>query len=65
VAYRKGAGPESAATDFEARETVGIGVAVSKASPQNPQATLVVGSPAPDTVREEAAARIQELLGVI
>jgi hypothetical protein len=39
VASRKGAGPEAAATDLEARETVGIGnAAVSKASPQDPQA---------------------------
>jgi hypothetical protein len=39
VAYRKGAGPE--ASDLEARETVGIdNAAVSKASPQNPQAAL-------------------------
>jgi hypothetical protein len=37
---RKGADPESAATDLEARETVGIGNAtISKASPQDPQAT--------------------------
>jgi hypothetical protein len=35
----KGAGPGSAATDLKARETVGIGnAAVSKASPQDPQA---------------------------
>jgi hypothetical protein len=35
---RKGADPESAATNLEARETVGIGnAAVSKASPQDPQ----------------------------
>jgi ParB-like nuclease domain len=39
VVAPKGAGPGSAATDLEARETVGIGnAAVSKASPQDPQA---------------------------
>jgi hypothetical protein len=39
MAARKGAGPGSAATDLEARETVGIdNAAVSKASPQDPQA---------------------------
>jgi hypothetical protein len=36
---RKGTGPEAAATDLEARETVGIGnAAVSKAKLSEPQA---------------------------
>jgi ClpX C4-type zinc finger len=39
VAYRKGAGPESAATDLEARKNVGNDNArSSKPQPQNPQA---------------------------
>jgi hypothetical protein len=54
MAARKGAGPEAAATDLEARETVGIGnAAVSKAFPQDPQAApkfrrAVAGLAAPD-----------------
>jgi hypothetical protein len=40
---RKGGGLGSAATDLEARETVGIGnAAVSKASPRNSQAALPI-----------------------
>jgi N6-adenosine-specific RNA methylase IME4 len=51
---RKGAGPESAATDLEARETVGIdNAAVSKASPQNSQA-------APSATRPVAAIVVGE-----
>jgi len=54
MAARKGAGLEAAATDLEARETVGIGnAAVSKAFPQDPQAApkfwrAVAGLAAPD-----------------
>jgi hypothetical protein len=64
MAARKGGGPEAAATDLEAQKNVAGNARSSKPQPQNPQAALTDGSSATDTVREEAAARIQELLGV-
>jgi uncharacterized protein YgbK (DUF1537 family) len=58
VACRKGAGPEAAATDLEAREIVGIGnAAVSKASPQDPQAVATAAAP---TTYARAAAGYDE-----